>query len=459
MQKTGITFKISVDDYLKTMKNKQGKAKTTFRDAKSALLGNKNDRRSNGETVSGGSIQYFVDVLGIMYAGDLTKDDLSEYNRLLWKNPMKQTTRNNKMSRLRGYLGWAIKQGHIKSLNKEDLKVLEQKEYFPRKADQPSPDILRRLKDDKTIFAEGDSSETDKFQQLRNFLMFYFCVFVNGLRPLIEIYTLNLKDVDEDNLEVTVRRKGSLDNAERLQTIAFRKDFAEDIRRYKCLRAKHIASNKVFCNLGDGADAFFIRVNPAQSGRKKEVSWGLDGPGASLAFRDICSRLGIKMKAYMLRHASVTNQMENARLLGIDCAEIAHRNDHNLDTSLNYYNDILRYGVEFTTRDPEELGTFLERLAHYFLTVFLKSPEKLRHYAAYKEVMNILGKLQLKETVKAYRGNGIPEIDSVETKDEVRNFLKQRLGTDLDSWQSGMGTMTSRNLFPAGNPASQQFSR
>jgi hypothetical protein len=62
--------------------------------------------------------------------------------------------------------------------------------------------------------------------------------------------------------------------------------------------------------------------------------------------------------------------------------------------------------------------------------------------------MRMLGRLHLKEQIKKYRENGIPEIDSGESKDTVLDFLKQRLGTNLESWQGGMGTIIYRNLVP-----------
>jgi len=451
MSKRDISLEKSVNEYLKTVSKKSYVAKTTYRDAKSSLLGDKNDRRSKEGIESGGSIRYFIDMDGVEIASEITRDHLQAYNDDLWQYSEKQTTRNRKLSQLRSYLHWAIRRKHTTSITKEDLNVLKQKEYFPPKAEQPAAGILKRLKTDITIFAEGDATDSDKFLQLRNYLMFYFCVFVNGVRPVVEICSLNLRDVDENNLEITIRRKRSLEKAPRRQTIAFRKDFAEYISRYKIMRERHISSNNVFCDLQEGTEAFFIRLNPAQSGRKRDISWRLDCAGASLAFRDICSRLEIKMKPYLLRHASITNQIENARILGVDCVEIAHRNDHLLDTCLSYYNDILRYGVELTTRDPEELTDFLERFAHYHLANFLRSPENLRDYAAYMQVMGMLGKVRFRETVKAYRENKIPEIDSRESKDSVHEFLKQRLSADLTSWKGGIGTAIRRNMFPAPN--------
>jgi hypothetical protein len=295
-----------------------------------------------------------------------------------------------------------------------------------------------------------------------------FAALINGIRPGNEICSLDIGDVDLKECEITVTRKNSQENAERRQTIAFRRDLVPILEKYISLR-KTLLGKAEFKNVSDEKDAFFVRTNPFICGRistkkpavdsfeparlssktKKKGSWRLNEYGLALAYSEMLEDLHEpKHRPYLLRHASITNQVENARLFGLDVEEVARRNDQSAKTCLTHYNDIIRYGVEILTREPKELISFLEQFCIFHLIKFIRAPRAFRHFAAYNEAMSLLGKVQFRESLKEYHtGESIDPISSVDLE-RIRDFLapqSNRVAQNL-SWEEALGRQIRRSV-------------
>ena len=436
-----ISLKQSVEEYLCVVKNRRRKAKTAYRDARSALLGKPGtptkSKSSLTSKVGGGSIRYFKEVIGIHYAANLTVDNLIEYDEIMWEE-CEQCTRNKKFSQLRQYLEWAIKQKHV-TLAEEDITNLQQKEYFPPKAELPPSEFIILLSKRNSRAYKDENP----FLNLRNYLMLYFCCCCNGIRPGIEVCELNIEDLDLTNCEITVIRKFSKKGALRKQTIAFRKDFFPIISEYISEREKRLS---FYPDVIEDKNALFIKDNPEIGGNK---SWRLDEASFSKIFKNAVEQSGVPShRAYLMRHASVTNQVSNGRLFGIDVNEVALRNDHSVNVCLKYYNDIIRSGVEFLTRDPDDLAGFLESIATYHLKQFLAHPNLIRHYAAWEEVKQILGKLQLYESLKAYRKGELADFNNETDLKSLQTLLKHRVDSNENSsGQELIGRLMRKNFF------------
>ena len=373
----GIPLDKSVEKYIARNELRMRKGKNRAKDLRSTLLGsaNHNHRSKSHSVMQGGSITYFINNFRVNLTTDITPRHLIDYNRLMWDECDSQSTRNNKLIALRNYLKWAMggKNPQV-NLEKDDIKYLETKEYIPPKPELPPAGCVEKLRNRFNDFGDDD------FTRHRNFLLVVFSSLINGIRPGIETSALNVQDVNLEECEITVTRKNSQEKALRQQTIAFRRDIVPKIKEYLKLRDLVL---KNYPKITDQNDAFFIRTNPNSTGRNakgknRTPSWRLLDKSFGLEYDTVLHNLGEKKhRPYLLRHASVTTQVENARLLGIDVEEVAMRNDHLAKTSLTRYNDILRYGVEFLTREPKELTEFLEDMCGSFLINFARRPSIL----------------------------------------------------------------------------------
>jgi hypothetical protein len=166
-------------------------------------------------------------------------------------------------------------------------------------------------------------------------------------------------------------------------------------------------------------------------------------------FNEVRERAGFrKFRPYLMRHESVTIQISNARLLGIDAYEVALRNDHTEETCLRYYNDIVRSGVEFLTREPAKLVGFVEDVCCHHLQEFLRNPHQLRHFAAYEEAKRILGNLQLTENLKQYRDGSLADFTTNNHSEQLQQFLTKG-GTIQQPlpWKESLGRIIRKNMF------------
>jgi hypothetical protein len=135
-------------------------------------------------------------------------------------------------------------------------------------------------------------------------------------------------------------------------------------------------------------------------------------------FRKACSPLFDKNIQYHNRHTSVTNHHKRATDFGMNGEPIALHDNHDYRTALYWYIARLYEEVEIICRYPAELIIFCEQMVIFSISQIICRPwQFLRYLAAIFAWMQLLGRTQLREQLKAYRKRefNLPDSNTIET--------------------------------------------
>lgn len=167
---------------------------------------------------------------------------------------------------------------------------------------------------------------------------------------------------------------------------------------------------------------------------KKTDRWRLETSALNQQFNEFRDMAGPSFKGvipYHNRHTSATNQHERGADFGLSGEAIAQYNNHSYAVALDWYIAPLRGEVEIICRYPDELIVFCEQMIVYSISQILLRPwQILRHFAAIIAWMQLLGRTQLREQLKAYRLRrfDLPDHSAIENTWKKTCIYLQRRG-------------------------------
>lgn len=152
---------------------------------------------------------------------------------------------------------------------------------------------------------------------------------------------------------------------------------------------------------------------------KKNDRWRLDTSALNQQFnefRKASSPLFDRNVPYDTRHTGATIQHKRAADFGLNGQAIALYDNHDYNTALLWYIAPLFEEVEIVCRFGNELIEFCEKMIAYSLAQHEQYPWQFRHKAAAESWMQLLGRTQLREQIKAYRARtfDLPDLEIIE---------------------------------------------
>ena len=156
----------------------------------------------------------------------ISKIDINKYIAQLFKNGLKSSSVNRKISTIKSFFIFLLKKKHILVSPVEDIEMIKQEKYLPMSMSEKEVELLL------------ESPNLDSFIGIRDRAMIEM-LYATGMR-VSELINLKITDIDHNRLVVKVMGKGS---KERLIPYG---EVASDYLNVYLKNRKEINSNEIF---------------------------------------------------------------------------------------------------------------------------------------------------------------------------------------------------------------------